>query len=154
MGHAIARGLNVSPWEALLSEVRRSAGEVSWLDAKIADAPNDDALLSSEPGGFAPWVRMRNEARKHLARVAKMAIDGGVAEKLVAQVQGEAQQLGQMVLAVLMSKDLALTEEQIVHARVILRNEMLAIVGSDERDESGTAGPPPGSGKVVDGTVA
>lgn len=140
MGHALARQLNVTPWEALLTEVRRSAGEVAWLDGKVSECPTDDLLLvGTDAGGFAPWVKMREEARKHLARVAKMAIDGGVAEKLVMQVQSEAQELGQMVLRVLMNKDLALTEEQIAHARSILHREMLALA----------AGP----ANVIDGEV-
>lgn len=140
MGHALAQQMNTTPWEALLAEVRRSAGEVAWLDGKVSEAPDDDALLSSEPGvGFAPWVKMRQEARKHLARVAKMAIDGGVAEKLVSQVTSEAQELARVVIFMLQNKDLGLSEEQIALARSILRREMLALAS--------------GQSKVIDGEV-
>jgi predicted transcriptional regulator len=96
VAHELARALNVTPWEALLGEVRRSAGGVAFLDRKVAEAPSDDALLQvtdPETGrpGYAPWVKLRMVERQHLARVSKMAVDAGVAQELVARfaLQGE-----------------------------------------------------------------
>jgi hypothetical protein len=95
MAHAYAVKLNVSPWQALLDEVRSLAGQVAFLDQKIGEVARvsgDDALLSTADGvGAARWVEMRRDRGELLARVSKMAIDSGVAERLVAQVelQGE-----------------------------------------------------------------
>lgn len=137
MAHQIARALNVSPWEALLGEVRRTAGEVAWLDWKVAQAPDDDALLDmTRPsvdretgevtaGGYGRWVDMRAKQRQHLARVSKMALDAGVAQQLVQQfaLQGEA--VSAMMLRVL--GQLGLDDDGMVHATSLLRGELLAL---------------------------
>ena len=80
LAHEMARALNVSPMEALLGEVRRTAGTVAFLDRKVAEAPNDESLLKSvsddDGPGYARWVKMRLEERQHLARVSKLAAKG------------------------------------------------------------------------------
>src|SRR4030042_6211711 len=57
MAHALARPLGINPWEALLGEVRRTAGGGAWLDLKISEAGVDGDLIGA--GAIAPWVRMR-----------------------------------------------------------------------------------------------
>jgi len=137
LAHEIARALNVSPWEALLGEVRRTAGMVAWLDAKVAEAPNDDSLLDmtrpstdretgeSIPGGYGRWVEMRDKQRQHLARVSKMALDAGVAQQMVTQfaLQGEA--VAQLMLRVLVG--LSLDEDRMALATSMMRSELLAL---------------------------
>ena len=49
-------------------------------------------MLALKPGGEAfEWVDMLEKRGDRLARVAKMAIDAGVAERLVRQVELEAE---------------------------------------------------------------
>lgn len=140
MGHALAKGIEISPWDALLGEVRRTAGEVAWLDWKVAQAPTDDDLLDS----FRPWVEMRNKQRLWLGRVSKMAIDAGVAQIMVQQVQLEVQTMGRVLGAALDA--LGLTESQEEIARAAFRRELLAV----EAEQTGVQ-PVPGSNNSKEG---
>lgn len=126
MAHAVAKELDISPWECLFGEVRRSAGEVAFYDAKVAQAPSDDALL----GEYSPWVKKWEESRKRLARAAKLAIDAGVAERLVAQVEENARTLNAVLMATLSAPELELSDSQIDAARGVLRRELLALGSS------------------------
>jgi hypothetical protein len=133
MGHAYAGSRNITPWQALAEEVRRSAGEVAWLDLKVGGAVDDDELIGQ--GVLAPWVVKREQQRLHLARVAKMALDAGVAERIVAQLEFEARTIAAVMTRVLDS--LHLDDEQLAVARATMRNELLAL----DR----------GEGKVIEG---
>lgn len=123
MAHAIARELNVSPWEALLAEVRRASGEVAFYDAKVAQATSDDDLL----GDYSPWVSKWEDARKNLVRVSKVAIDAGVTERFVRQVESDSQRLMGLLIATLQDPELSLSTAQVGVARSILRRELLAL---------------------------
>jgi hypothetical protein len=86
---------NVTPWDALLDEVRSLAGQVAFLDWKIGSitrVSGDEAILQGEESaGAARWVEMRRDRGELLARTSKMAIDAGVAQMLLQRVelQGE-----------------------------------------------------------------
>jgi len=123
MAHGIARRLNVTPWQALLEEVKRSAGTLAWLDWKVGQAETDEELVGDGP--MAEFVRMRSRERVHLARVSKMALDAGVAERLVAQYETEAQDMARFVLTTL--EQLGLTEQQWTTARQFMRRELTAM---------------------------
>lgn len=137
MAHSFVGEEDITPWEALLRQVRRTAYEMTWLDMKIANCPSDDELL---PGGeFYPWVRMRNETFNRHTRVAKMAVDAGVAQWLISKIELEGQTIANVVnrtLAVL-----NLTDEQLDVARAMLRRELLALdagaIEGEEVDDEG-----------------
>ncbi len=117
MAHAIAQARNVTPWQALLEEVQRGAGEVAWLDMKVGEAENDEDLL---PGGtHAPWVKMRDAARTRLSRHAKMAMDAGVAQQLVDSVRSDGMDIALKMRKVLDA--LQLSEAQWDVARRVIR---------------------------------
>jgi hypothetical protein len=142
LAHEMARALNVTPWEALLGEVRRTAGTVAWLDRKVAEAPDDDALLSTAPpdpeagtpGGYRRWVDMRLEERRHLARVSKMAVDAGVAQQLVAQFALQGETVARVLTAVLAQLGLSLDQEE--HADELLRRELLKLESTATEDRA------------------
>lgn len=98
MAHAFARAMNVSPWEALLGQLYLLQGQVAWLTAKVAEAPSDEALLrytdddNGEPG-YARWVELLEQRGDRLTRVAKMAIDAGIAQQMVNAIEDDAQRL-------------------------------------------------------------
>ena len=93
---AYTQGRKVTPWDALLEEVQSLAGQVAWLEDQIArssreavergDVENaDDAL---RPAGLAhDWVVMREARGDRLAKVSKMCIDSGIAERMLQQVE-------------------------------------------------------------------
>lgn len=132
MAHAFVGELDITPWEALLRQVRRTAHEVAWLDQKIAECEQDDDLL---PGGsHYPWVRMRNDAFNRHTRVAKMAVDAGVAQWLISKIELEGQTIANVVNRTLAVLDL--TDDQLDLARAMLRRELLALdAGAIEGEE-------------------
>lgn len=105
VGHAFARALDVTPWEGLLTAVRIAAGRVAFIEAKLAGAQVDRQLEPavkdsiSEAGrtqdqqgsNMHYWVKQAEYWVDRLAKLSKLAIDAGVAERLVRQVELEAQ---------------------------------------------------------------
>lgn len=108
VAHAFARQLDVTPWEGLLTAVRIAAGRVAFCEAKLATAYSDRQLEppneaygqagrvevgedGTEGGNLHYWVKQAELWHDKLARVSKLAIDAGVAERLVRQLELEAQ---------------------------------------------------------------
>lgn len=95
MAHLYGGEMNVTPWEALLSQVRILANQVRYCQMKIENMEREygvDAIsgAAGESGSAAYWISMMEARGERLAKVAKMAIDAGVAERLVRQVELEA----------------------------------------------------------------
>lgn len=140
MGHALAKSLDISPWDALLGEVRRTAGKVAWLDWKISQFGDDAEFIGD--GQAVPWVKMQEKERNWLGRVSKMAIDAGVAAIMVQQVQVEAQTFARVLNETLDA--LGLSEEQEQVARGALRASLTRLAA----EQSGVV---VDGGEVVDG---
>jgi hypothetical protein len=108
----VARELNVSPWEALLKGVRLAAGRVAWVDAQL-DRAVRDATEDENDGGSADTVtvnRWLTESRKERAlmtRTAAAAINAGVAERMVRQVELEGQVVAEVIGRVIDKLELA-----------------------------------------------
>jgi hypothetical protein len=161
MAHAFAAQLNVSPWDALLLTVRICAGKVAYCEKVLSEAAddreldgrwarNEDGILvdptSGEPLGVGAfqdrswWVAKSEYWTRELAKTAKMAIDAGVAERLV-----EAQVLQVQLIARPIEKALAaleLSPEQEARARSAMRQELVAIETEQARQ----------GGTTLDGT--
>jgi hypothetical protein len=129
MAHAYARELDVSPWDVLLGEVRRTAGALAWLDGKVGEAEDDEALLRPvAEGGVREWRVMRDSEREHGSKVSKMAIDAGIAERMVAQAEFEGATVAGVLTRTLERLVAAgLTVELLSVARGIMREELLAL---------------------------
>lgn len=88
----LARQLDVSPWDALLAAVRISAWKVASYELRLAEVEAQHGADALKPGELGhAWVDMSLQERRHLARVAKAAVDAGVAERLIRQVELESQ---------------------------------------------------------------
>lgn len=100
------------------------------------------------------WVTRSELWTDRLARYSKMAIDAGVAERLVAQLGEEAQLVAQTLLNVITDPALDLSEHQLEVARARLRRELLAL---DEREANGGGGGGDygdgGGGRVIEGRL-
>jgi hypothetical protein len=94
MAHAFAQAMRVSPWDALLGQLYLLQGQVAWLTAKVSQCGSDEDLAVPRAlGGYAEWVEMLEQRGDRLTKVAKMAIDAGIAERMVAQVESQANML-------------------------------------------------------------
>lgn len=104
--------LDVDPIEALLGEVRRTAGHVSWLQDKIAlwTMDTDEEM----PAAHTAWLQVYQYERMHLARTAKIAIDAGVAQRQVALAESQGQLLAQAINQILDGLRLTADQKQLV----------------------------------------
>jgi hypothetical protein len=136
VAHALAQPLDVSPWDALLGEVRRTAGAVAWLDRKVASAVDDDDL---RPGGsHFDWVRMRDKERMWLGRVSKMAVDAGVSAMLVSRETAAGEELAAVFNRTIEALRAAgLSDELETVARSAFRSELMALDSSQPALPSG-----------------
>lgn len=147
-GHAFAAEYNVTPWDGLLMAVRIAAGKVRYIEWVLAQARDDlelegrfgrteDGILlhpdTGEPLGAGQfrdlswWVNQSAVWHDKLVRCSKMAVDAGVAERLVAQVELEARGIVRVCEAVLAALGDGVPEEVVVRARGVMRRELLAI---------------------------
>lgn len=124
----VAREENISPWDALLSATRLAANRVAWVDQQLAGAvaANDGDEGTPQVRG---WLKESRLERALLARTAKAAVDAGVAERLVRQVELEgrivAEALGRALDA------LELTAEQRQAAYAVAHRELLQLEAGD-----------------------
>lgn len=128
----VARQQEITPWEALLTSVRLAAGRVAWVDEQLTEAVrrNDGDMTVPE---IERWLTESRKERTLLARVSKAAIDSGVAERMVRQIELEGQAVAAAVAAAL--DRLNLPHEQRVialeaaHARLLAGPEGNAALG-------------------------
>ena len=86
--------ISIDPIQALLQEVCEAAGNVAFLRAKVQSI-EDGSLASSA------MVKLYNEERERLAKVAKAAVDAGIADRQVRLAEAQAVELVRVVRAVL-----------------------------------------------------
>lgn len=116
----------INPFVALLAEVRRAAGHVAWLGAKVAQAPSDDALLDE----YAPWLRLYHKERAALLKASETAIKLGLAERVVRVEERRAELVARVLLQTL--EALNLPPEIAARAPLILREQLLALESADQ----------------------
>lgn len=131
---AYTQGRKVTPWDALLEEVQSLAGQVAWLEDQIARSSTEAVQAAAlegvtldpgealRPGGVAfDWVIMRDQRGDRLAKVAKMAIDSGIAERMIQQVELEGRLLYEATRLSLESVDMS-EEQKLTLLQSIARN--------------------------------
>lgn len=100
MALAYADELNVSPWEALLSQCRLLANQVAWLRTRVYEIEQVHGVEGLRPGGVGwDWVAMLEARGDRLAKVAKMCLDAGIQQQLVASIELEADNMMKAALA-------------------------------------------------------
>jgi hypothetical protein len=88
---------DIAPHDALIEELQRTAGLVSFYGARAAELQQDDlhgpvgSTHNAIPKHEAHiWVRLHQEERVHFTRVAKTCVECGIAERQIklAEEQG------------------------------------------------------------------
>lgn len=127
----VARELDVSPWEALLKATRLAAGRVAWVDAQLLEATR---AADGEPGSptVRRWLDESRRERSLMARTAKAAVDAGVAERLVRQVELEGRLVAEVLGRTLDA--LELTAEQRQTAFATAHRELLQLEAVEDAD--------------------
>lgn len=114
---------DINPFVAILGEVRRAAGHVAWLGAKVASAPSDADLLDE----WAPWLRLYQKERANLLKASETAVRLGLEERVVRVEERRAELVARVLLATLEALDLP--AEVRLRAPQILREQLLALEG-------------------------
>lgn len=98
----------VDPHTALLEELHRTAGHVEWLRIQVAllDTRQMHGPVGGSQFGIPKeephvWVRMYQEERAHLARVAKTCVEVGIAERQVRLAEEQATRIAAVLDGVL-----------------------------------------------------
>lgn len=138
----------IDPAQALIEEVHRTAGAVSWLGAIVARTDEDDLVWgvaeeTERPPSFgddgelrggtetkrkaAPsvWLQLYQAERKHLVNVSREALGADAAGRVAAVFE----QIGATYVALLerVLERLELTEEQRAMVPEVVQGELLAI---------------------------
>lgn len=139
----LVRELDVSPWEALLLGVRLTAGSVMRTERKLVEVEQQSDGAEVTPPELKYWRQETRRERVLMVRTAKAAIDAGVAERLVRQVEME----GQLVAAALTAAldVLPLSAEQRMTALTAAQGHLFAISGTVVDAPSDRTEPPAGS---------
>lgn len=126
---------DISPTDALLEEVRYTAGHVAWLRGKVAEIEADDLVwgkteeaeknateFSGTDTTYAAkpnvWLELYMRERKHLLEVTKAAISVGIEERRVRLEEAKGQIVAELIKRILARLDLS-DAQRILSARVI-----------------------------------
>lgn len=120
----VARELNINPWDALIKAVKVAAGRAAWVDIQLADAVRRN---DGEPGHpeVKGWLKESRDERMMMARVSKAALDAGVAERMVRNIEVEGEIVAEVIGRVL--DKLGLPPEQRVLAFDEAHRQLLAL---------------------------
>lgn len=113
------RGIN--PFVALLEEVRRTAGHVSWLGLKVQEAPDDDALLTTHQA----WLKLYQAERVHLVKVSETAVRLGLEERVVKVEERRADMVARVLIGTL--EALGIPAEIRQRAPEVLRQQLMLV---------------------------
>lgn len=139
VAHAFARALDVTPWEGLLTAVKIAAGKVAFCEHKIGTATEDRQLEPPVKGCISEagrtqdeqgtnlwlWVKQAELWHDKLAKVSALAIQQGVAERLVRQLELEARIMLQATHRTL--DELGFSDDEKQRAVVIMSRNLLAL---------------------------
>ena len=134
---------DVSPSEALLEEVRWTAGHVDWLRDRVREVERDELVwgktkvkeVDSADGpiketveGATPsvWYDLYERERKHLVAVCTAALRAGVEERRVRLAEAQGAQVAEVIRAILDDLSLTLEQQQKVATVVPARLRLLA----------------------------
>lgn len=134
--------VDISPTEALLDEVKWTAGHVAWLRSQVQELERDALAwgkteeVNKGSGEFtgldvthaaAPsiWLDLYQRERKHLLDVCKAAIAAGIEERRVRLAESQGALLASVIRAIL--DDLGLTPEQSARVPEVVPRHLRAV---------------------------
>jgi len=129
--------INITPEEAIMQELHRTAGIVNWLEGKLNqqsdNAQSDDGITAYHPKTGVKqsvWMDMYQNERDRLAQVAKTAASMGIAQRQIQIVEEQGRMLAAVITKLLNHPTLELTPKQRVHAPDIIRQLLMELPSS------------------------
>lgn len=134
---------DVSPSEALLEEVRWTAGHVDWLRDRVREVERDELVWGKTKvkDGYGPmgpsaetvegatpsvWYDLYERERKHLVAVCTAALRAGVEERRVRLAEAQGEQVAAVIKAILGDLQLTAAQQERVGEVVPRRLRLLA----------------------------
>jgi hypothetical protein len=114
-----ARPHATHPFDFLLAEVSRCAGNVAWLENKISRMPHDDMLLDEDGINPSGWVKLYQQERQKGVRASEVAIRAGIAERHVRIAEQQTADVVAIIRATL--AEIGCTPTQQAQASVVMR---------------------------------
>lgn len=140
--------INITPEEAIIQELHRTAGIVNWLEQKItqvANEQNENAALtqSTKAGQMASvWMDMFQKERDRLATISKTAAGMGIAQRQIQIAEEQGKMLASVIQRLLDHPALQLTPAQRVNAPDVIRELLMSLptaapgIGAAQTDHS------------------
>lgn len=139
--------VDVSPSDALLEEVRWTAGHVQWLRTKVQELRDEQAStlvwgvtrVVDKQSGEAPgvdtteesapsiWYELYDRERKHLVTVCTAALRAGVEERRVRLAEAQGEQVAGAIRAIL--ADLGLSADQQAKVSEVVPRHLRLLAG-------------------------
>jgi hypothetical protein len=130
---------DISPTDALLEEVRYSAGHVAWLRAKVAELEAADLVWGvteeadrnatefagtdvTRSASVNVWLHLYHQERKHLLDLVKTAISVGIEERRVRLAEAQGSLMNEVIRRILAR--LSLSAEQSALLPVVVPEEL------------------------------
>ena len=137
---------DISPTDALLEEVRYSAGHVAWLRAKVAGLEPDSLAWgkteevdkgaseftgtdTTHAAAVNVWLQLYHQERKHLLDLVKTAISVGIEERRVRLEEAKGQVVAELIRRILGRLDL--TDAQRDLSLQVIPEEFRRIIGAE-----------------------
>lgn len=122
---------DISPADALLEEVRCTAGHVAWLRERVAERQQDELIWgktekveirasefegtnTTEAAKTHMWLVLYMQERKHLVDVCKAAISCGIEERRVKLAEQQGQLLNGVIKRILARLDLSAAQSALL----------------------------------------
>ncbi len=113
----------VSPWDSLLTEVRRSAYKAEWIGTRVEAEAERERDLAAQEHDWEPrefqiaknaqgrelreWIKLEREERAHGAAVARGAVSAGLSERYIESIQAEARMIASVLQRALSAANLS-----------------------------------------------
>jgi hypothetical protein len=126
--------VDIAPTDALLEEVRWTAGHVAWLRTRVAELEADSLVWgttksdhqgATEAAAVNVWLDLYQRERRHLLDVCRAAIGAGIEERRVKLAESMGALLASVIRAIL--DDLDLTPEQQAQVPEVVPRRLRAV---------------------------
>lgn len=127
--NALGEARQIDPIQALIEEIARAAGHVSWLENRISGftiGDDPEAVLDSAQ---RQWFVLYQEERDRLVKVAKVALDAGVAERQVRLAEQRGALIAGAIEAIL--DQLQLSAEQRRRVPVVVPDVLRSLITTE-----------------------
>jgi hypothetical protein len=133
MAEELGAAAQIDPHVALERAVAKANALLTIFEGRVAEL-DDDQLVSGET--LHVWLRAVRDQPYELARIAKYAVEAGVAERHVRAIEQWSGPLALVLEAILRDRELALTPEQLGRAPSVVGRHLRALEAPGEPAEA------------------